>query len=818
MKAWLVFLICTFGTLSFSKETASLQLMSLEELMGVSVSTGSFLELNLNKSPLSMTIISEKHIKISGARHLSELLEIYVPGFQYMINKWNGTVWGMRGISGDRNDNIIVLINGRKQDIQAFHGAATEYTLGLMADIEQIEVLRGPAGLVYGSGAIGGVINIVTKTRFENSSFGSIQYQSTGKNGIMGRAYEGGLYAILQDHHTLALHGGYRTNKGLGENSAKNFGHYELLLGRTTPHSGDYTAGSPHSTSGNFLGSIDYSVGNFNSYARYTRQQDDMAAYYYPSPWKTSPITGSETWIKGHSYIFDSTSNYHFGWTPHRKSHIRDNVTLALQYEWYIGEDNLRVISHFAGVTNRLINVAEVDIEESTTYTSGERRYELGFIYLMKRLSSFQWAFGGDIGYDDIGDDLENRNEDWYWSPENDRMEVRKRITPIIYKKGALYWEGEYTFSDRLSFTTGLRFDTHTRTTAQYNPKVAVVYNPHDHHSFKLITQSSSNNADALTYELPPNQRDRGWSYDIASPYGKGADSIGLDSLKKQMGSLVPPISQEELHNIKPERSYSFELATTHLFLQKLKVGSSFSYNMIRNLFTWNSVLARNMNLGEYDALVLELEGLYNHSKVSIGGDISYQRPLNFDNSKTTFVYPKFVPKWDSIQEEWFPYDTLPSGEYVGDTAIIREIMSTQVSADGKYFNNLHTLSTKLFVDFHPFDYLTLHSDARFFWGLWGRSPIHQEYIAASGGDYNFLNMANLDGSLFDGYVPMTKLNLSLHFHLPQECDIGLFAYDLLGSVDNRHAVRWQQLSKREQNEYYTVDQRSFAVKISKKF
>ena len=65
----------------------------------------------------------KQRIENSGARHLSELLEIYVPGFQYMYNKWNGLIWGMRGVANDRNAKSIFLVNGHKLNSQSRDGS-----------------------------------------------------------------------------------------------------------------------------------------------------------------------------------------------------------------------------------------------------------------------------------------------------------------------------------------------------------------------------------------------------------------------------------------------------------------------------------------------------------------------------------------------------------------------------------------------------------------------------------------------------------------------------------------------------------------------
>ena len=75
-------LILSFGF--FSSFLVYSSELSLQELLEVNLSTGSFLEIDIQHSPINLTIIDEEKIRHSGARHLSELLEIYVPGFQYM--------------------------------------------------------------------------------------------------------------------------------------------------------------------------------------------------------------------------------------------------------------------------------------------------------------------------------------------------------------------------------------------------------------------------------------------------------------------------------------------------------------------------------------------------------------------------------------------------------------------------------------------------------------------------------------------------------------------------------------------------------------
>lgn len=802
-----------FGAVAFAgPEKPEGSQLSLDDLLSVQLETGSFLELDLKSSPLSMTLIARSQIENSGARHLSELLEIYVPGFQYMVNKWNGTIWGMRGVTGDRNDKIIVLVNGRKMNMQAFHGFSQEYSLGLMGDIERVEVLRGPAGLVYGSGAIGGVVNIVTKKAEDTESYSSLKVENNLKNGFYGKTYEGAFYANPEDGHHLSVNVGMRTSDGLGENTAQQYGIYEMAGDRTngdkvSSMNGIRTAGSPGETPGNYLTSIDYQVDDFRVYARATRQHDIMAPYFWAGPWANNggADSGSVAYIRGDEYekLTDPSNidavnagdvklydmKHHENWIPERRHHIRDNAMVQLEYSIPVGEDDkITFDAGLSGTTNRMINTPEFGLDELILYTVGERRYEIGGKYLMKSVQNLQLAVGGQYAYYDIGLDMDGRNLTWN---QKDPM-----IPFVEYQNTALFTEGFYEVNDLVNLGAGVRFDKHTRTDGVLSPKAAVILKPHDDHVVKFIVQSSSNNADVLSYELPAGttEKEKPWYYEN--------ETSPENATQDKLGNIRAPVSEKELHSLKPEQSFSYEVATSHTF-DDLNVNTSLSYNQLRELFMWNSAFQRTVNLGEYDAIGIEVDANYLNEDLglNVGGNLAIQMPTNFDNSATKFTKPVFESEgvFDSEQGIWVPVET-------GETEVIEaDIVSAQVSHDGYNFNSLHTLTTKFYGDYQIFDYLTLHSDLRVFWGLVGRQTLHDE----QGSQYNFMKIDS---------EPMSKWNVSMLFNLEDDLMVGVYGYDLLGEDDNIHSVRWQQMAAESQMGLYTVDQRTYAVKVTKKF
>lgn len=138
--------------------------MSITELMNIEIAVpATITEKDPLKTPASVTVITAEDIARTPARNLLDLLEIYVPGAIYM-NHSVGPVPGIRGILVDRPYKFLVNINGINVNIKSHYGARLELLNWDLNDIARIEIVRGPGSVTYGPGAIGGVINIYTKS------------------------------------------------------------------------------------------------------------------------------------------------------------------------------------------------------------------------------------------------------------------------------------------------------------------------------------------------------------------------------------------------------------------------------------------------------------------------------------------------------------------------------------------------------------------------------------------------------------------------------------------------------------------------------
>ncbi|WP_422846225.1 TonB-dependent receptor domain-containing protein [Acidovorax sp. M2(2025)] len=106
-----------------------------------------------------ISVVDRETIESSGATGLADLLA-RLPGVEFARNGGPGTTTSVY-LRGAESRFTAVFIDGVRVDSQATGGAPWEsIPLGL---IDRIEVLRGPAGAVYGSDALGGVVQIFTK-------------------------------------------------------------------------------------------------------------------------------------------------------------------------------------------------------------------------------------------------------------------------------------------------------------------------------------------------------------------------------------------------------------------------------------------------------------------------------------------------------------------------------------------------------------------------------------------------------------------------------------------------------------------------------
>jgi len=153
----------------------------------------------------SVTLLDQQDIRESQKVSIFDLLRT-TPGISVSRNGGLGTVSTLR-IRGAESGQTLVLVDGIKVNDLSSPGGEFNFANLTSASIERIEILRGPQSTLYGSDAIGGVINIITKKAdkpFSASGF--------FEGGSFGTANGGLTFGVKQDRFsgTLSL-GGFRT-------------------------------------------------------------------------------------------------------------------------------------------------------------------------------------------------------------------------------------------------------------------------------------------------------------------------------------------------------------------------------------------------------------------------------------------------------------------------------------------------------------------------------------------------------------------------------------------------------------------------------
>jgi iron complex outermembrane receptor protein len=140
--------------------------LSIEELGGLRVTTVSRRDEVQREAAASVYVITAEDIHRSGVTTIPDALRL-APGVEVARNGSNEWTISIRGFSSDLSNKLLVLIDGRSVYSPLFAGVFWDVQDTLLADIDRIEVVSGPGGTLWGSNAVNGVVNIITKSASE---------------------------------------------------------------------------------------------------------------------------------------------------------------------------------------------------------------------------------------------------------------------------------------------------------------------------------------------------------------------------------------------------------------------------------------------------------------------------------------------------------------------------------------------------------------------------------------------------------------------------------------------------------------------------
>ncbi len=732
--AWLLALVC-FGVFSITLQVRgadhpdinsdNLFDMSIEQLMNVEIALpATITERNPLKTPASVTVITAEDIARTPARNLLDLLEVYVPGFLY-LNHSVGPLPGMRGVLVDRPHQYLVNVNGINVNIKAQYGARLELLNWDLNDIDHVEIIRGPGSVTYGPGAVGGVINIYTKTAVQDEGFrvgGRFwdKYDSIGNYVSFGEANESfNLFTYFSVVHTT----GHTPDLfGVGSPGAGYVGH-EVSPGEEPP----FTYLADFYNEPQVKAHVDVLFrNNWRFWARY--------------------VTANSALIQGSAikYPVGPGGAYEdFRQTRFRYWQLVLENKLPLDEEWELKSQfgvssidvlNVEKYTSALGAANDRDNLLNIG------WTWSEDEYFARFMMNYKPVESrVKAAFGFEAGYDIVGPawgkgpDSGLRLSDGIISgPGSDAYGPNSSLRQVDESNAKYFavgdgWEttryaflGEFNYqiTPKLTSILSARLDKHSYTDFLFSPRAALVYEVDPHQYLKFIVQRSTRMN--TQEELFMNHK------------------LGEDN--------------------DPEKLDTIELIWSKRLSDALTFQTSAFYNR-QEIIGWDWVSRSSAQVGTLKAAGIELEALYKKDNFDLGINHAFVKQLDFKRG-------------DNMLATGISYS-----DYFNDAG-----GGAIITSKGNDLNNWSNNISKLFTNIRFGDgKFTLHGDLRALWGFEGyRDGLRA--LEAGGGDADDI-LAIRDHDAFDFEI---TANVSLTWHVSESADLTVFVHSIPVLGDNK--------------------------------
>jgi iron complex outermembrane receptor protein len=178
-----------------------LKQLSIEQLMNLEVTSVSKRPERLSQTASAIQVITAEDIRRSGAASLAEALRLAT---NLQVAQLDSRQWAIsaRGFNGTAANKLLVLIDGRTVYTPLFSGVFWDVQEVPLADIDRIEVISGPGATLWGSNAVNGVINVITKDAkdtqglllaggggTEQHGFGTVRYGAALGSTVRARVY-----------------------------------------------------------------------------------------------------------------------------------------------------------------------------------------------------------------------------------------------------------------------------------------------------------------------------------------------------------------------------------------------------------------------------------------------------------------------------------------------------------------------------------------------------------------------------------------------------------------------------------------------------
>lgn len=517
------------------------------------VVTGTRNPIDIRHLPMTVTVVGQAELERHNQTSILPTVMQQVPGLfvtsravmGYGVSGGGSGAINIRGIGGSPNTDVLVLIDGHPQYQGIFGHPISDSYQTMMT--ERVEVLRGPASVLYGSNAMGGVISIVTRSMKED---------------------------------------GIRTSLNIGGGS-----HGTLMAEASNQiRSGKFssTVSAEYNRSDNHRPNME-----FEQYGGYVRLGYDIAEHWnayadadithfdskYPGS-TTEPIYGAEQWI------------------------LRGVMTAAVENKYERTSGAVSVYSNFGN--HKIDDGTKVDTLKTDRYfrskdaLTGVSVYQSAQLFDGNRVTvgfDYQHIFG-DAYYT-------NKNTDTVMTIPN------KQTAKSTRHEVAGYVDFRQDLTDWLTVDAGIRLDHHSVTGSEWVPQAGVVVRPMATAEVKaMVSKGFRNPTMREMYLYPPSNEDleavRLWNYELSWRHRAGKLSYGANVYYLKADNMIqtqPVDGKPRNVNTGELENYGVEFDAAYTLNEHWSLNTNHSYLHMENKVVaapeYTGFLGANCNYGK---------------------------------------------------------------------------------------------------------------------------------------------------------------------------------------------------------------------------
>lgn len=602
------------------------------------VVTATKTQLEKKEVPQSVEVITEQKIKELGAYSVQDALRL-ANNIDVQDNGMTGNQVQMRGNS---TMHTLILVDGKRMAAENTQSSKNAYELKRIniSDVERIEIIRSNGSALYGSDAIGGVINIITKksttpsisvnmhtgTKDEATSF----MYSSGKQGKLSLKIGGGIEkvrkldsGVYKNYSKNTTTGAVTSTDASSTNmyGTRRFLNTGLSYAFDDNHSLDFDMNFMREQLKSFSWSsmaTDYTETQMTTLLGFLRKQaiagGAPAAMVNSQAFVNGLLKKGYTMEQLNASMPDPTTIKKY---PQLSSHFYDNTRsdYSLGYNGKDGKHDYNFRTYFSELRkdntswykNLNTNADKfVDFDQNNykeLVVEGKDSYKMD--------DNNTLTFGAEYKKDIMnGTHLKGRGTDQHDVTVNGKSKISSEVSS---ETAAVYLQNEWKIGDKLLLIPAVRIDHHDSFGTHTSPKLGV------------------------TYKLSENAR-------VKANWGKGYRAPTLYELYSQMekvGMAPMPVNVIGNPDLQPEESTNFDFGFE---AEKGKVNGKVTYyqNKIKNMIdggdydpdklAQNIIWSEYINRGEVEIKGLESEIGYNFDEHwSVRGVYNYLDAKNLE-------------------------------------------------------------------------------------------------------------------------------------------------------------------------------------------